>query len=97
MQQNDPFKKIKSHFTSGLCTADSEWPVHLWDNLAEQAVVTINLLQTPLINASKSAYHQLHGRNYDWNTHTMAPPGSRGVIYEDPNSRSAWGTQGTDP
>ena len=26
----------------------------------------------------------------------MAPPGTRAVIYEDPDSRTAWGARGTD-
>ena len=56
---------------------------------------TINLIRESQINAAKSAYHQLHCREYGWNSHPMAPPGSRGVIYEDTDSRLVWVTQGT--
>ena len=38
----------------------SECPFQLWYHLAEQSVVTINLLQAYLIDAAKSAYHKFH-------------------------------------
>ena len=88
-----PIQTFKNYFISGLCTTDSEWPVQLWDHLAEQAVITTNLLRSSQINAAKLAYHQFHGRKYDWNAHPMAPPGSRGVIYEEPESRAVLGTR----
>ena len=87
---------FKNHFISGLCSTDKEWPLQLWDQLAVQAVVTLNLLRTSHIDPSKSAYHQLNGHKYDWNSYIMAPPGTRAVIYEDPDSRTAWGARGTD-
>ena len=39
---------------------------------------------------TKSAYHQLNGQKYDWNAYPMAPPGTRAVIYEDPDARTSW-------
>lgn len=87
---------FKNHFISGLCSTDSQWPLQLWDHLTTQALITLNVLRTSRIDPTKSAYHQLHGKKYDWNAHPLAPPGSRAVIYEDPNSRTSWGTRGVD-
>ena len=61
-----------------------------------QAVITCNILRTSRIDPSKSAYHQIHGERYDWNKCPMAPPGSRAVIYEDPDTRNLWESHGTD-
>ena len=87
---------FKNHFISGLCSTDDNWPLQLWDQLAEQALITLNLLRTSRIDPSKSAYHQLHGHKYDWNAHPLAPPGSRAVIYLDPDGRPSWGARGAD-
>ena len=88
-------QKFKNHLISGLCKNALECPVQLWDHLAEQTVITINLLREYLINANAPAYNKLHVHKYNWNAHSMAPPGSRGVIYEDTDSRLVWVTQGT--
>ena len=87
---------FKNHFISGLCSTNSDWPLQLWDQLAEQAIITLNLVRTSRIDPAKSAYHQLHGRKYDWNSHPMAPPGTRAVIYLDPDNRTSWGARGLD-
>eukprot|EP00804_Cyclotella_cryptica_P006049 CCRYP_000271-RA/>CCRYP_000271-RA protein AED:0.21 eAED:0.21 QI:0/0/0/1/0/0/7/0/881 len=86
----------KNHFISGLCTTDAEWPLQLWDNLTEQAVITLNLLRTSRVDPTKSAYHQLHGHKYDWNAHPLAPPGTKAIVYESPQGRASWGARGLD-
>eukprot|EP00804_Cyclotella_cryptica_P014650 CCRYP_012669-RA/>CCRYP_012669-RA protein AED:0.66 eAED:0.28 QI:0/0/0/0.66/0/0.33/3/0/1062 len=84
----------KNHFISGLCTTDKDWPLQLWDTLTQQALITLNLLRTSQIDPTKSAYHQLHGHRYDWNAHPLAPPGTKAIIYESPNTRTSWGPRG---
>eukprot|EP00804_Cyclotella_cryptica_P011793 CCRYP_011361-RA/>CCRYP_011361-RA protein AED:0.17 eAED:0.11 QI:0/0/0/0.8/0.25/0.2/5/0/1137 len=86
----------KNHFISGLCTTDKDWALQLWDTLTQQALITLNLLQTSRIDPTKSAYHQLHGHRYDWNAHPLAPPGTKAIIYEAPNTRTSWGPRGLD-
>ena len=86
----------KNHFISGLCSTDYDWPLQLWDQLTVQAVLTLNILRTSRIDPTKSAYEQLHGHKYDWNRHPLAPPGTRAVLYEDPDSRTSWGPRGID-
>eukprot|EP00804_Cyclotella_cryptica_P015897 CCRYP_006383-RA/>CCRYP_006383-RA protein AED:0.07 eAED:-0.04 QI:0/0/0/1/0/0/2/0/1375 len=86
----------KNHFISGLCTTDSDWPLQLWDNLTEQALITLNLLRTSRVDPTKSAYHQLHGHQYNWNAHPLAPPGTKAIVYESPQGRASWGSRGLD-
>ena len=86
----------KKYFISGLCLTDTNWPIQLWDQLTTQAVITLNILHTSRIDPTKSAYHQLHGQRYDWNKHPLAPPGTRAIIYEDPNNHMSWGPRGID-
>ena len=36
---------FKNHFIAGLSSTNPNFPLHLWDELLEQATITINLLQ----------------------------------------------------
>ena len=87
---------FKNHFISGLCTTDENWPLQLWDQLTHQATITLNLLRTSRVDPTKSAYEQIHRAKYDWNKHPVAPPGTRAIVYEAPDSRASWGPRGTD-
>ena len=44
---------------------------------------------------TKSAYEVLEGP-YDWNRFPLAPPGTKAVIYDAPESRGSWEPRGTD-
>ena len=87
---------FKNHIISGFCCTDSEWPLQLWNNLTQQALITLNLCRTSRKHPTKSAYHSFYGKRYDWNKHPMAPPGTRAVVYEAPAGRLSWGTRGVD-
>ncbi|KAL7500917.1 hypothetical protein ACHAWT_008970 [Skeletonema menzelii] len=87
---------FKNHFISGLCCTDSEFPLQLWDQLTEQAELTLNLLRTSRRDPSKSAYEDLNGKPFDFNRTPLAPPGTRSVVYEHPTSRTSWGPRGSD-
>ena len=89
-------KHIKTTSSAASSSTDSNWPLQLWDQLAEHATITLNLIRTSHIDPTKSAYHQLHGHKYDWNSHSMAPPGTRAVIYLDHDNMSSWGARGLD-
>jgi hypothetical protein len=43
-------RSFKDHLISGLCSADKSFPMHLWDRLLPQAVITLNMLRTSRIN-----------------------------------------------
>ena len=87
---------FKGHMISGFCTTDSAWLVQLWDQLTEQGFITLNLCRTSRRDPTKLACHSLYGKRYDWNAHPMAPPGTRAVVYENPNRRTSWGTRALD-
>ena len=86
---------FKDHFVSALATTDSDFPLQLWDRLTQHVETTLNLLRPSRIDPTKSAYEALHGP-YDWNRFPLAPPGCKAVIYEAPESRTSWGSRGTD-
>jgi hypothetical protein len=86
-------RTYKNHFIAGLCSTDPNFPIYLWDELIPQAVLTLNLLRTSRMNPALSAHAQLHGL-FDFNRTPLAPPGTRAVIFEDPDTRESWGPHG---
>jgi hypothetical protein len=38
-------RTFKNHFIAGLCTTNPDFPLHLWDRLLPQALITLNLLR----------------------------------------------------
>ena len=55
---------------------DPDFPLHQWDQLIEQAVITLNLLRPARINPSLSAYAYLFG-NFNYAATPIAPPGMK--------------------
>jgi hypothetical protein len=41
---------LKDNLIPGLCSTDKSFPMHLWDRLLPQAVITLNMLRTSRIN-----------------------------------------------
>jgi hypothetical protein len=74
---------------------DKVFPMHLWDRLLHQAVITLNMLQTSRINPKLSASTHIDGQ-YDYNRAPMAPPGTRIIAHETPNIRRTWAPHGQD-
>ena len=46
---------FKDHFIAGLSSVDKDFPLHLWDALVAQAVLTLNLLRGFRVNPNVSA------------------------------------------
>jgi hypothetical protein len=86
---------FKYHLIAGLCSTDKSFPMHLWDILLPQAVITLNMLRTSRINPKLSAATHIYGQ-YDFNRAAMAPPGTRIIAYDTPNRRLAWAPHGQD-
>jgi hypothetical protein len=38
-------RTFKNHFIAGLCSVDKDFPLHLWDRLLPQALLSLNLLR----------------------------------------------------
>jgi hypothetical protein len=97
-RQNSAERAIRSfkyHLIAGLCSTDNSLPMHLWDKLLPQAVITLNMLRTSRINPKLSAATHLYGQS-DFNRAPMAPPGKRIIAHETPNRRRTWAPHGQD-
>ena len=88
-------QSFKSHFITGLVLCHSKFPIEEWDQLLDQAEITLNLLRSARNNPSLSAYAYLRGQ-YDYNATPMAPPGTKVVVHEKPSTRTSWGNRGVD-
>jgi Reverse transcriptase (RNA-dependent DNA polymerase) len=88
-------RTFKNHFIAGLCSLDKDFPLHLWDRLLPQALLTLNLLRGSRTNPKLSAYAQLHG-NFDFNRTPIAPPGIRVLVHEKPSNRGTWAPHALD-
>ena len=61
-----------------------------------QIEATLNILQTPRIDSSKSAYEALNGRKFDWNRTPLAPVGQRALAFMDPADQITWAPHAID-
>ena len=86
-------QSFKHHFKSGLCTVDPNFPVSQWDQLLEQAEITLNLLRNSNNNPKLSAHAYLFG-NFDFARTPLAPPGIKVVAHNKPSTRSSWELNG---
>jgi hypothetical protein len=86
-------RSFKDHLIAGLCSTDKYFPMHLWDILLPQAVMTLNMLRTSIINPKISAAKHIFGQ-YDFNRAHMAPPGTIIIAHETPSRRRTWAPHG---
>ena len=82
-------RTFKNHFVAGLCSTDRNFPLHLWDRLLPQALLSLNLLRSSCINPNLSAWAKVHG-TFDFNRTPLAPPGTRVLIHEPSTVRETW-------
>jgi hypothetical protein len=80
---------FKDHLIASLCSTYKSFPVHLWDRIMPQEVITLNMLRTSRINPKLSVATHLFGQ-YDFNRAPMAPPGTRIIAHETPGRRRKW-------
>jgi hypothetical protein len=86
---------FKDHLIVGLCSTDKAFPMHLLERLLPQAILTLNILHTSVINPKISAATHLDGK-YEQNRAPMSPPGTRIISHETPNRRRTWAPHGKD-
>jgi hypothetical protein len=84
---------FKDHLIAGLCSTDKSFPMHMWDILLPQSVITLNMLRISRINPKLSAATHIFGQ-YDFKRAPMAPPGTRIIAHETPNQRRTWAPHG---
>jgi hypothetical protein len=56
-------RSFKDHLIAGLCSTDKYFPMHLWDRILPQAVITLNMLRTSRINPKLSAATHIFGQH----------------------------------
>ena len=88
-------RTFKNQFITGLCTTDKHFPLQSWDRLLPQAKLTLKLLQQLRLNPIFFSEAQLNG-NVDLNATPLPPPGTKAVVFDDPQTRRTWDTHGTD-
>jgi hypothetical protein len=88
-------RSFKDHLIAGLCLTDKSFLMHLWDRFLPQAVMTLNMLRTSIINPKLSAATHIFGQ-YDFNIAPMAPPGTRIIAHGTPIRRKTWAPHGQD-
>jgi hypothetical protein len=88
-------RSFKDHLIARLCSTDTSFPMHLWDTLLPQAVMTLNMLRTSRINPQLSAATHIFGQ-YDFNRAPMEPPGTRIIAHETSRRRRTWAPHGQD-
>eukprot|EP00804_Cyclotella_cryptica_P025968 CCRYP_002793-RD/>CCRYP_002793-RD protein AED:0.25 eAED:0.25 QI:0/-1/0/1/-1/1/1/0/824 len=86
---------FKSHFISILAGVADDFPMHEWDELLPQAVLTLNLLRQSNIAPKISAYAYHHG-NFDYNRMPLAPMGCVVQFHVKPDRRKTWGEHSMD-
>ena len=68
--RNNPAEKtigtFKEHLIAGVCSADPDFPLQLWDRLISQCTTTLNLLRPSNINPLLAAEAQRND-TFDYN------------------------------
>jgi hypothetical protein len=88
-------RSFKDHLIAEFCSTDKSFPMYLWDRLLQQAVITLNMLRTSIINPKLSAATHIFVQ-CDFNRAPMAPPGTRIIAHETPSRRRTWAPHGQD-
>jgi hypothetical protein len=88
-------RTLKNHFIAALSTCIKEFPLHIWDDILPQAVLTLNLLCSSCISPKLSAHAQVH-RNFTYNSHPLGPPGTRVLVHKKSANRKTWAPHATE-
>ena len=74
---------------------DPNTPLHLWCRILPQCQDILNMLRTSLLHPRMSSFTQMNGP-LDYNATTMASPGIKSLVYENPQQRKTWVQHGVD-
>ena len=75
---------FKQHFKAGIALVGPNFPLDQWDQLTQQAIITLNRLRSSTANPKLSSYMYVFGE-FDFNTTPLAPPGTRVVAHTKPS------------
>ena len=65
---------FKGHFIAVLAGISDDFPIHQWDELLPQTILTLNLLRQAHVAPNISAY-AYHNGSFDYNRMPLAPMG----------------------
>ena len=82
-------KTAKYHAIAHFATLDFNYPIQIWDRMLPTIECTLNLLRKSRRNNKISVYEELNGA-FDWNATPLAPLGTKGVAFIDPEVRATW-------
>lgn len=88
-------RTFKNHFIAGLCSVDPAFPLHLWDLLLPQALITLNLMRTSRLDTNISAYQQIYG-HFDFKATPLGPPGCKILCHDKAHIRGTWAPHATE-
>jgi hypothetical protein len=74
-------------------TADTAFPVHIWDRLLPQANIKLNMLVSSRLHPHLSAAAHYHGL-IDYNKTAFGPPGCKIIAHEKPSQILTWSAHG---
>ncbi|KAL7475335.1 hypothetical protein ACHAW6_001256, partial [Cyclotella cf. meneghiniana] len=86
---------FKGHFISVLAGVSDNFPIHQWDELLPQTILTLNLLWQSNVAPNISAYGYHHG-TFDYNRMPLAPMGCAVQFHINPNRRKTFGEHSSD-
>jgi hypothetical protein len=86
---------FKGHFISVLAGVSDDFPIHQWDELLPQTILTLNLLRQSNVAPNISAYAFHHG-SFDYNRMPLAPMGCAVQFHIKPNRRKTFGEHSSD-
>ena len=69
--------------------------MQLWCELLQQAKISINLLRSSRKNPKLLAYTLLEGE-FNLNKTPLSPPGTKALVFSDPDTRTPWETHAKD-
>jgi hypothetical protein len=80
---------FKAHFISVLGGADTEFPLHLWDQLLPQVEHMLNMLRQSTVTPTVSVYAYLWGQ-HNYNANPFAPFGCKVEAHIMPDLWETW-------
>ena len=83
-------RTFKNQFLAGLASIDPSFPITQWDQLLEQAEITLNLLHVARVNPKLSAYAYLCG-SFNFNKTPLARLGTKVAVHIKPGNCPSWG------
>ncbi|KAL7483890.1 hypothetical protein ACHAW6_009530 [Cyclotella cf. meneghiniana] len=86
---------FKSHFIAILARVDNSFPIHQWDELLPQTILTLNLLRQSNVPPNILAY-RYHPGPFDYNQMLTAPMGCAVQFHIKPVRRKMFGEHSAD-